>query len=73
VYVYDPELNVGVNLRSMTNYANLFLPKGKVLAALQALHWEEERGLLQSWPPCAMSHMTSNRERRRMGAKTKRT
>ena len=33
MYVYDPELNVGVNLRSMTNYANLFLPKGKVLAA----------------------------------------
>jgi hypothetical protein len=48
VYVYDPELNVGVNLRSMTNYANVFLPKGKVLAALQALHWDEERGLLQS-------------------------
>ena len=70
--MYDPELNVGVNLHSMTNDANLFLPKGKVLAALQALHWEEERGLLQSWPPCAMSHMTRNRDWMRLDAKTKR-
>ena len=62
MFVYDPGLNAGVNLHSMTNNAIFVLPKGKEFAVSQALHWEEERGLLQSWPPCAMSYMTRNRE-----------
>ena len=46
VFVYDPGLNARMNLHSMTNDAICFLSKGKVLAVSQALHWEEERGLL---------------------------
>ncbi len=34
--MYDPELNVGVNLHSMTSNAIFFLPKGKVFAVYPA-------------------------------------
>ena len=36
MFVYDPGLNAGVNLHSMTSNAIFFLPKGKVFAVYPA-------------------------------------